>query len=252
MQAEWQPAQSILAIVPGEVHIWRFRLDIWGDCLERLAELLSEDEADRASRYRFDRDRRRFIVHRALVRLVIAGLINASPRRLAFELLPAGKPTIKSEAGLEFNSSDTAELGVVAAAIGSPLGIDVEWVRSDMDHLRVAERFFSSAERRALQAVVLQQRSKAFFLAWTRKEAYIKALGAGLSLPLNRFDVSLTPGEPARLLAAGDGLPGPDEWQLMNLDVGHGCAGALCMPVGNWTLRLWDLEPGWIETCRFG
>lgn len=250
MNAEWRPATAMPAAAFGEVHLWRFFTDGWDECLEQLADLLSADEADQAAGYRFESDRNRFILRRGLLRLILSGLSGVSPRRLVFKRLSAGKPVLEGPGDLEFNASDTRGMGLIGAARGAPLGIDVERIRLDQDHLRVAERFFSAAERRALQSLPQDRQGEAFFLAWTRKEAYIKALGGGLSLPLDQFDVALIPGEPARLNAARSGLPGRDEWQLLNLNVGPGYAGAICLPVGRWALWLWSLEPGRLAGLR--
>lgn len=250
MSAEWHPAPAIQAAAFGEVHLWRFNTDGWDVCLDQLEGLLAADEVDQAAGYRFERDRNRFILRRGLLRLILSDLSGISPQRLVFKRLSAGKPMLEGSGDLEFNTSDTGGMGLIGAARGAPLGIDVERIRPDQDHLRVAERFFSEAERRVLQSLPQERQGEAFFLAWTRKEAYIKALGGGLSLPLDQFDVALIPAEPARLNAARAGLPGTDKWQLLNLNVGPGFAGAICLPVGRWTLCLWTLEPGWLAGRR--
>ena len=119
------------------------------------------------------------------------------------------------------------------------IGVDLERERSDFDYLELAERFFSAAERAELIALPVESRTQAFFLCWTRKEAFIKAHGEGLSLPLDHFDVTLTPGEPARLVATRAGLEAPDQWSLFNLEPAPGYLAALAVRGRGYELRYW-------------
>jgi 4'-phosphopantetheinyl transferase len=119
------------------------------------------------------------------------------------------------------------------------IGVDLEHLRSDIDYLALAEHFFSNAERAELNALPLAIRRQAFFLCWTRKEAYIKAHGEGLALPLDHFDVSLTPGKPARLLATREGLEAPDQWSLFNLEPAPDYLAALAVRGKSYDLYCW-------------
>ena len=139
----------------------------------------------------------------------------------------------------DFNLSHSRGLALFAFARQVDIGVDLEHLRSDVNHLALAEHFFSAAERAELNALPLAIRHQAFFLCWTRKEAYIKAHGEGLSLPLDHFDVSLTPGEPARLVATRAGLEAPDQWSLFNLEPAPDYLAALAVRGKDHDLHCW-------------
>jgi 4'-phosphopantetheinyl transferase len=133
---------------------------------------------------------------------------------------------------------------LLAVAFGRAVGIDVECMRSDLPHVGIAEHFFSAAERDSLALLHARAQAEAFYACWTRKEAYIKAVGVGLSLPLDQFDVSLRPGEPARLLAT---RPDPTEahrWTLLELDVGPNYKAAAAVEGAEFQLKTWDWRAG--------
>lgn len=211
-----------------DVHVWRIPLDVPPATLDRLASLVSGDERDRADRFYFDRDRNRFLAARGALRMILGSYLDSDPSLLSFHYGPRGKPSLAGSP-LEFNLTHSAGLALCAVALGRRLGIDVEALRPLPDAAAIAERFFSDAERRALRSVTEAQRTLAFFQCWTRKEAYIKAIGEGLSMPLDRFDVSLLPGEPARLLAVAGDPDAPRRWTLHDLDPGPGLVAAIAV-----------------------
>ena len=182
--------------------------------------LLSEDERERAANFRFERDRRRFVAGRSILRQKLAQYLDAAPAELVFVYGPHGKPTLPGS-DVSFNVSNSGRAGLFAFASGFELGVDVELLA----HARpnddaVAARFFSAAEVAVLQACPTSTRAHAFLRCWTRKEAYLKARGSGLAAPLDQFDVTLRAGEPALLLAdrshAGEAM-----WHLTHLDRAH-------------------------------
>lgn len=229
----------------GEVHLWAIRLDPPRARVAALRRLLTPDETARADRFHFERHRRRFTVGRGCLRELLGGYLGRAPDSLRFAYGEKGKPVLTgsapaASAGLDFNLSNSHELALAAVAVGTALGVDLEHLRPMPDALEIAERFFSPAERRILAAVPAARRDEAFFNCWTRKEAYLKAVGDGLTAPLDRFDVTLEPGEPARFLAI-EGDPGAAKrWSLFHLWPAPAYLGALAIPArGPWRLRAW-------------
>jgi 4'-phosphopantetheinyl transferase len=175
-----------------------------------LARCLTAEELSRAGRFAFERDRRRFIVGRASLRRLLASRMGLRPESVEITYGPRGKPALgprSPDFALRFNVSHSEDVAVYAFARGREIGIDVEAVRAIEDADAIAERFFSASENNAYRALHLRDKPLGFFNCWTRKEAFVKALGDGLSRPLDSFDVSLTPGEPARILRV-DSVPG--------------------------------------------
>jgi 4'-phosphopantetheinyl transferase len=168
---------------------------------------LSEAERARAARFVFERDRRRFIAGRARLRHLLAARLGVAPEAIELVYGPQGKPGLArrfADSDLRFNLSHCEDVAVYAFAHGREIGVDVEQIRELRDADDVAARFFSRREYEAYRALGPRDRPLGFFNCWTRKEAFIKALGEGLSHPLERFDVSLAPGEPARFLRVGE------------------------------------------------
>lgn len=199
-------------------------------------------------RFRFERDRRRYLVGRGLLRMLLGRYLDVSPHAVSFDYGAAGKPHLApglAPQPLQFNLSHSGGLVLIAVTSGRALGIDVEQVRSDVEVGEIAARFFSRNERQALAALSGTGQIDAFFDCWTRKEAYVKARGDGLSLPLDQFDVSLLPGEHVRLIATRPDTAEARRWRLTALDVGDGYRAALAVEGDGWTLQCWD----WRATC---
>lgn len=241
----WRPPSADIVLRADEVHVWRAPLDLPQERLESLRGALAQDERGRASRFHFERDRRRFVAGRGLLREILSRYVGLSPDGLRFGYTPYGKPYLADECGggwLRFNVSHSGGLALYAVTRGRELGIDIEQVRADIEHEEIAERFFSGQEVAALKALPAGLRREAFFLCWTRKEAYIKGIGEGLSLPLDSFDVSLTPGEPASLLAVRGDAREAARWTLTDLDPGPGYCAALAAEGRDWILRRWQFD----------
>lgn len=222
----------------GEIHVWRVALDPPPPVVAELAALLSPDETARAERFHFPRHRRRYSVGRGVLRRLLGAYLGVDPRRLRFAYGERDKPRLAEPATrLEFNLSNSSDLALIATGEGGELGVDLEALRPMDDALAISERFFSASERTALAACPAGERDDAFFRCWTRKEAYVKAVGDGIALGLDRFDVSLEPGAAARFVAL-EGDPGrAADWSLYHLDPGPGYVGALAVPGRDWRLR---------------
>ena len=242
-QTEWRTLSGDYALPDHEVHVWRAGLAWSSDCMRRLTDTLSPDEQEKADHFHFDIDRRRQIVARGLLRRLLARVLRTTADRLRFDYSATGKPRLAgdpAEAKLEFNVSHSGGLVLIAVTVGRAVGIDVERIRADMAVDRIAAEFFSPRECAALAALPPHLQCDGFFACWTRKEAYIKARGDGLSLPLHQFDVSILPGQPARLLET---RPDPAEarrWGLQDLYVGPGYKAALAAEGEGWQLKTWD------------
>jgi 4'-phosphopantetheinyl transferase len=190
----------------GEVHVWSLRLDVGPAERVRLGELLSADEAARARRFVRASDRDHWVCAHGLLRQVLSRYTGLRAPQIAFERAVGGKPRLAGGAGPHFNLTHADGLALVAVSADREVGVDVERVRP-MDGLGdLAARCFTGVERGALAAVAASQLAEAFFAGWTRKEAFLKLGGEGLARPLASFDVTLTPGQPARVLRV-EGVP---------------------------------------------
>jgi len=196
-----------------DVHVWRVDLRPTAAALEGYAAALSASEQERERRFREPRARAAFVVTRAVLRQLLASYLDCSARSLRFAAGPHGKPFLAGHHGIHFNVSHSRDRALLAFAAGGPVGIDIEWLDPTVDVDHFADRFFSPVERAALRALAHEQRRRAFFACWTRKEAYVKALGSGLSHDLAAFDVTLAPGRPAELAAPDSG-----RWELADIN----------------------------------
>jgi len=228
----YPPAATVSLFADGAVEVLAAPLDVDAAAVRVLAQLLSDAERERAGRFIFDRDRRRFTVARARLRQILAARLHVEPQEVEFAYGPQGKPALArrfAASALTFNLSHSEDLAVYAIAGGGEVGVDVEAVRALRDADEIAARFFSRSENEAYLALAARDRPLGFFNCWTRKEAFINALGEGLSHPLDSFDVSLAPGEPARLLRVGDPQGEPCGWALHSFPPRPGFVGAIAL-----------------------
>jgi 4'-phosphopantetheinyl transferase len=238
----WPPAPTPWRLADGEVHVWSASLRRPPEEVEALLRELSADEQARAARYLARTARAEFITTRARLRAILAGYLAVAPPDVAFSNGPAGKPLLaRPERRLHFNVSHSHGLALFAFSAGAEVGVDVEALRPQQGHRDLARRFFSPAEAEALCALPMGHSELAFFNAWTRKEAFLKATGLGLGYGSERVEVTLLPGEPARLLRI-DGQEGPAaRWSLQALAPAEGYVGALAVAGHSYRLCCW----GW-------
>jgi len=237
------------ALRDGEVCVWWTRLDA---SLPLLAEAsLCTDEKQRADRFLFGRDRRRFVACRATLRQIIGGYLSVEPGAVAFRYQLGGKPELAPHAApdgsvasrLRFNVSHSGEIAVYGIALGCEVGVDVEAIR-EVDELdAIVARNFSSDERASFARLAPEARPDGFFAGWTRKEAFLKATGEGLSRPLHTFSVSLGTGEAARLLEIDGDTSEAAQWTVHDCRVtqGHVAAVAVRRAVCRVSVRRWPL-----------
>jgi 4'-phosphopantetheinyl transferase len=215
-----------------EVHLWSANLEVPAAIVASLGSYLSADESDRAARFHFEHDRRRFTVSRAVLRIVLASYQGGEGRLLRFAYGPRGKPAldcVRQGSSIEFNLAHSQDVVLIAVAAGRPLGVDVEHIRPIADLEGVAAHVCSNTELRQLLEVPQAQRSEPFLRCWTRKEAYVKATGDGLSLPLPRVHVGCAPGGPLGVPGAQVDAPASERWLLYDLTPAPGCVGALAI-----------------------
>jgi 4'-phosphopantetheinyl transferase len=226
-----------LSLADGEIDVWISELDTLAPRFDELQAVLSTDELARASRLHFDRDRCRFICARAILRILLGRYTGWDPRALRFEYGTRGKPRL-ANATLSFNLAHSGELAVYGLARNARMGVDIEACRPIPEMREVIARCFSLVERRAWESLPVSQREEAFFACWTRKEAYLKAIGDGLWTPLHSFDVNLVPGETPSVVAIEGSCTAAARWQLFELHTAPGYVGAVAVEGAGWSMRV--------------
>jgi 4'-phosphopantetheinyl transferase len=199
------------------VEIVGVRLDVPAEVCAALWQLLSRDERERAEKFRYAEHRQHYIVARASLRRLLAERLRIPPSAVEFVETEYGKPRlapVHRSADVEFNLSHSGILALYAFTSGRAVGVDVELIREVPDAEDLAERFFSPTETASLRALPLDRRSLAFLACWTRKEAFIKALGLGLSCPLDAFDVTIDPDAPARITRMDERVDRVSNWAM--------------------------------------
>ena len=239
----WHSPPADLTLLRDEVHVWRASLDMPASRVQDQQNTLSADELCRAERFRFKKDRQRYIVAHGLLRTILSHYLGIEPSLLRFSYSDYGKPSMvpmPAQNVLQFNLSHSDGLALYAVARGREIGIDLERVHPIDDAESIAERFFSPQEKAVFRTLRPSQKQEAFYTCWTCKEAYIKARGEGLSMPLDQFGVSLDPGKPAELLSIPGDQREPTRWSLQRLAPGSGYVAALAVEGHDWRLTCWQ------------
>jgi 4'-phosphopantetheinyl transferase len=233
---------SPLALPEDEVQLWRVNLEAIAAEESRWQRVLSSDETERASRFHFPRDRQRFVASRGLLRTILATYLAIEPTGVSLSYSKKEKPFLgpaHEGSAVTFNVSHSGGIALLAFSRGRDIGVDVEQVREDFDVGAIARRFFSAHELDQLAALPNEKKFEAFFRCWTRKEAYIKATGEGLSFPLHQFDVSVAPGHSDALLSTRPHNSEAALWSLREIPAGAGYVAALCVRGREWRLKNW-------------
>jgi len=241
----WCYPPDPLVLARDEVHVWRASLDFVEPNLKHLHRLLSVDERQRAERFAVPQDRDAFIAARGLLRLILSRYLAQEPEALCFHYGLHGKPSLALESNPNrfcFNLSHSAGLALYAVVMDQEVGVDLERVHSNLPYEAIARRFFSPQESATLLALPVHERCQAFFNCWTRKEAYVKAQGRGIALPLNQFEVSFSPGEVAALLSIGGDSRAAASWTLQALHPGPDYRAALAIAGQDWQIRCWQWQ----------
>lgn len=242
-EALWQTSDKTMALHHNDVHLWRISLEQPTSVLRDLIDTLSEDEIQRAQRFCFKRDRDRWIAARGFLRILLGLYLKVEPEQIHFTQTSHGKLSIENPVHgreLHFNLSHSNTLALYAFTYQRQVGVDVEYMRSEVDYAELTHQYFSPAEYQAFSMLPKAQRLRAFYRGWTSKEAYLKARGLGLSLGLDQFDVALRPDEPAGLLLTRDDPREVARWSLHELHPGLGCAGMLAVEGSACDLSYWQ------------
>lgn len=242
LKQKWCNPPGKLILGQHEIHVWRADLNVGEQLLQTLEDTIEKIERDRANRFHFDKDRHHFIAARGTLRLILGSYLNIKPRNLKFTYNTHGKPKIGNELDqnyLKFNLSHSHGLALYAVTLGRDVGIDIERVRTNLSFEKIAKRFFSPLEIKMLESLPPSERIEGFFNCWTRKEAYIKAIGEGLSRPLDQFDVTLNPSDEAKIVNIKGDPVLASSWSLYPLLPAPGYVGALAVEGKNLRIKHW-------------
>jgi 4'-phosphopantetheinyl transferase len=212
-----------------EAHVWWANLNYPAAELANFFNVLAEDEKQRAERFHFLKDKNHFIIARGLLRKILSQYLAISPQDLQFQYTSYGKPTLKDYPDLQFNVSHSHGVALYAITREQAVGVDIEFTQRNCDIDAIAERYFSAEECRVIKNLTGSEKNQAFFNGWARKEAFLKALGEGLSYPLNQVEVTLMAGQPAAFVALHDKNLNINDWCLRALEVISGYAAALAV-----------------------
>lgn len=240
--ASWSQPPKKIFLNDKQVHVWCASLDLPMSQVLILREILIEDELKRAEGFDLHKDCKRFIVARGILRIILSRYIHVEPGQIRFCYNSFGKPMLDAEYGgnnISFNLSHSVDLALYAITRKREVGVDIERIKPDIETERIAERFFSSDEVASLRTVSSNIHQKAFFHCWTRKEAFIKAKGKGLTIPLDSFAVSLIPGKPTELISTKFCPEEASRWSLYNLDLGINYSAALAVEGHNFKVKCW-------------
>ena len=238
--SSWFPAVIAPMLPDNELHVWRARLDLSKAVRVRLQSTLNSDERERAGRFLIPEACERFVAARGILRELLGAYLDIQGEKVALTYGPAGKPSLSPthESRICFNVSHSNGMGLFAFANNHEIGADIEYVKEDFRGMEIASRFFSQHEIAALAKLPPNTRDQAFFGCWTRKEAYVKAHGQGLSIPLGSFTVEFAKSHQV-LQDEGGG-----RWSCYSLEAAPGFAAAVVAEGENWTVKCWEWSTG--------
>ena len=238
--AVWRKISKIPPVAPAEIHVWRINLLCPLAEIARLQNVLSAAEKKQSARYHFAHDQRRFIVRRAVLRQLLAAQLGLHPEEIKIDSANFQKPKIaatQNSDGLRFSSSHSADWALIALAQNRDVGVDVEQHRPLPDAGDLVRNSFSDFEIAEFERLPEPARTEGFFNCWTRKEAFVKAIGLGLAYSLKKFSVTLAPGRPAALVdVAGDSVA-RKKWLMASLNVAPAHSAALFFEAGPSAIR---------------
>lgn len=214
----WNSVNIVPTLEKYEAHVWCADLNFSEEEIPKFFELLSEEEKNRAQRFHFTKDRTHFIAARSLLRKILAQYVNIAPEKLQFIYNAFGKPALQHHADLQFNLSHSHSVALFAITREQSIGVDIEFMERNCDIDAIVERYFSANEYLIIKNLSGREKIQAFFNGWARKEAFLKALGEGLSYPLAQVEVTLNSAIPAKIIALHDIKLNLVDWHLQALD----------------------------------
>ncbi len=245
MTSDWPLPPTTWTLEDNEIHVWVADLGLPPEKQTVCERVLSMEETERARRFHFERDRLRYIATHGILRFLLGRYLAGEPAQVCLAADSYGKPHVVTETDvplLHFNLSHSAGLALYVLTRNRRIGVDVEKIRPDIATADIAASYFSGGEARNLRALPKEQQLEAFFICWTRKEAYLKARGCGLSRPLGEFEVSFLPGEPPAILRAPDDPQAGERWAAMHLTPAPGYVGAVVVEGRDLFLKCWQWQ----------
>jgi 4'-phosphopantetheinyl transferase len=242
LSSHWRVPPPDLALTKDDVHLWLLDLDQSTESVETLTRLLSADEIQRAGHFYFEKDRRRFIIGRAWLRILLGTYMQVQPAEVCLSYGTHGKPQVAGLASgdvLHFNLSHAQGLALYAFTWNRAIGVDVEHIHPLEEAAQIVAYFFSEEEKAVFNQLPIEQQQQMFFKSWTQKEAYLKAIGEGLSRALNSITVSLLPDEPAQLCSVKDKPEEHLRWHLQTFVPAPTYIAALAIEGQDWKLACW-------------
>jgi 4'-phosphopantetheinyl transferase len=239
----WRSPPHELTPPSTRIDVWQVPLGLGESCENNSPAILSPDEMGRAARFRFDIDRNRFVCCRTALRQILELYLDVASAEIRFRYGAKGKPEIEEHQNphaIRFNVSHSGQFALIGVTSARAVGVDVEKIRPAPDWTEIAERFFSEREYQALLKVPISERARAFFACWTRKEAFVKAWGDGLSYPLRDFSVSVAPDGPAVIEELKADPKAIGRWSVVNLPVAGGYAGAVAFENPRCRIEQWQ------------
>src|ERR1700680_1225742 len=236
----WVPAATPPTLVDNELHVWRASLDLSSAVRERLQSTLNPEEKKRVEKLLIEKAREHFVAARGILRELLSLYLGVHPEKIAFSYGPEGKPSLSPahNSKISFNVSHSNGMGLFVFANDREIGTDIEYVKPDFRGMEIASKFFSEGESAALAKLPPGERDEAFFGCWTKKEAYVKAHGQGLSIPLDSFTVEFSKSKQVLRDEAGA------HWSCYALEAAPGYAGAVVAAGENWTVKCWEWSAG--------
>lgn len=244
-EVTWPIGASTESITGNQVHVWRISLDVGPSGCKSLINLLSADELNRVNRLRFTKDQNRFIIARAALRQILSYYLCLDSREIRFAYTPEGKPMLMDDSGqqkLRFNLSHSGSMAICAVSWGREVGIDIEQVKPDIAFEAIIDQFYSSDEIGAIHKTPIEERKHMFFQYWVRKEAFLKAIGKGLSFPLNNVDVSRQPGTEWAPVKVLDSISKRSSWYGRDLITKNGYNAAIVLQHEPGVLQYFDFK----------
>jgi 4'-phosphopantetheinyl transferase len=243
IKPSWNAPPTQLLLSRQDVHIWRAVLDLPSKSVQELEVSLSIYERMKAEHFRFERDRSRFIAARGILRLILASYLSVEPGAIRFCYEKDGKPRLQNafgKAGIQFNLSHSEGLALYVLTRGHEVGVDVEYMREISEMGQIVEQFFSVRERAFFGGLPTSEKQETFFNWWTRKEAFMKATGEGLSYPLGRFDAIMAEGKSVESLGTLGGAKEGPRWSMWDVRPAEEFAGTVVVEGGGWDVQCWQ------------
>ena len=243
VNAGWHQPPPHMTLASQEIHVWKVPLrppEIW---LKKLKNLLNGEERERAERYKAPARQEAFVTTRGMLRYILGWYLDTKPEHLKFDMGSHGKPYLvepPTSPGISFNLAHSADLALLAITHDRQVGIDIEHHRQILDYAGMVKRICSPAEQSFLMKIPHESQLTAFLSCWTRKEAYTKAIGKGITFPLNTITVSLTRELPVKLLHVEGHADEPSRWTMCELFPGAGYSAALVGEGQSWTPICWE------------